>query len=197
MSDDLEATIQDISKEALYDAVEEGTQGTTEWGYVNCVPQGELSPTRNWQALFRPCAADTTDLTPLGRFVSVHRGKSTGNVDFFCLSQDDVDRYGIAGQHLSRLIRQPKLIDGYGFRDEDWETLRDTGEELWLLDPDELPTVPESMDTFYNQATDTAGRNYLNRSPVSRRVRPDTWTTTDSDVHEITSGSMRSPDRYE
>ena len=119
------------------------------------------------------------------------------NVDFFCLSQDDVDRYGIAGQHLSRLIRQPKLIDGYGFRDGDWETLRDTGEELWLSDPDELPTVPESMDTFYNQATDTAGRNYLNRSPVSRHVRPDTWTTTDSDVHEITSGSMRSPDRYE
>jgi len=38
----------------------------------------------------------------------------------------------------------------------------------------------------------TAGRNYLNRSPVYRHVRPDTWTGTDSDVHEITSGSIRS-----
>jgi len=66
-------------------------------------------------------------------------------------------QYGIADQHLSRLIRQPKLIDGYDFHDEDWETLRDTGEEVWLLDPDELPTVPESMDTFYNQATEESG----------------------------------------
>ena len=38
----------------------------------------------------------------------------------------------------------------------------------------------------------TAGRNYLNRSSVYRHVRLDTWTGTDSDVHEITSGSIRS-----
>ena len=42
----------------------------------------------------------------------------------------------------------------------------------------------------------TAGRNYSNRSPVSRRVRPDAWSTTDSDVHEITSGSIN-PDNGE
>ncbi|PSP47824.1 hypothetical protein BRC75_08650 [Halobacteriales archaeon QH_7_69_31] len=35
-----------------------------------------------------------------------------------------------------------------------------------------------------------AGRNYSSRSPVSRPVRPNACTTTDSDVYEITSGSM-------
>lgn len=148
---------ESIESAVIHDAVEEGTQGSTEWGYINCVPQGELSPTRNWQALFRPCTIDTTDFTPLREFVSVHRGKSTGNVDFFCLSQDDVDRYEIADQHLSRLIRRPGLVDGYDFHDEDWETLRETGEEAWLLDPDELLTVPESMDTFHKQATEDFG----------------------------------------
>lgn len=55
----------------------------------------------NWTALFNPCDIDTSELTELGEFVTIHRGKSTGDVSFFCLTQDEVDEYGIAEKHLT------------------------------------------------------------------------------------------------
>ncbi|WP_435180483.1 Eco57I restriction-modification methylase domain-containing protein [Halorussus sp. AFM4] len=142
---------ESIDSNTLRDAVRNGDQGETDWGFINHVPQADLAPRENWAALFDPSDIDTSGLTPLGEFVTIHRGRSTGDVTFFCLTQDEVEESGISEKHLSRLIRQPKLVDGYDFREEDWEELRDTGEEVWLLDPDELPDVPKSRRDFQDQ----------------------------------------------
>ncbi len=148
---------ESIDSSTLHEAVQNGEQGETEWGFINHFSQADLVPGQNWAALFDPCDVDTSELTELAEFVTIHRGKSTGDVAFFCLTQDDVDKYGIPEKHLSRLIRQPKLVDGYGFRREDWEELRAAGEEVWLLDPDELPEVPKSRQKFQEQVLFNAG----------------------------------------
>ena len=142
---------ESVEPSTLRDAVQNGDHGETDWGFINRVQQAELSPENNWTARFVPYDIDTSGLTTLSKFVSVHRGKSTGDVDFFCLSQDDVDEYEIPDQHLSRLIRRPKLTQGYDFCEDDWDKLRETGEEAWLLDPDELPSVPDSVLAFGRQ----------------------------------------------
>lgn len=139
---------ESIDTSILHDAVQNGEQGKTDWGFINVVEQADLSPEENWAARFDPCNINTSALTPLGEFAAVHCGKSTGDVTFFCLSQNDVDEYEIPDKHLCRLIRRPKLVDGYGFRRQDWKRLREAGKEVWLLDPDTLPTVPESVSAF-------------------------------------------------
>ncbi|WP_238476925.1 Eco57I restriction-modification methylase domain-containing protein [Natranaeroarchaeum sulfidigenes] len=140
-----------IEASTLRHALRNGEQGETEWGYINHVQQGELAPENNWTARLAPSDIDTSGLTPLGEFVSIDRGKSTGDVEVFCLSQSDVDAYGIPDQDLSRLIRRPQVTEGYDICESDWEELRASEKEAWLLDPDELPTVPESDLAFKRQ----------------------------------------------
>ena len=140
-----------IDSSTLRNVVQNGEEGETEWGFINHVPQADLVPGQNWAALFDPCDVDTSELTELGEFVTTHRGKSTGDVTFFCLTQDEVDESGIPVKYLSRLIRQPKLVDGYDFSGEDWEQLQAAGEEVWLLDPDELPGIQKSREVFEKQ----------------------------------------------
>lgn len=142
---------ESIDSSTLRNAVQNGEQGETEWGFINHVPQADLVPGQNWAALFDPCDVDTSEITELGEFVTIHRGKSTGDVTFFCLTQDEVDESGISEKHLSQLIRQPKLVQGYDFRGEDWEKLQAAGEEVWLLDPDKLPGVQKSREDFEKQ----------------------------------------------
>lgn len=143
---------EDVDASDLRTAVEKGDHGETDWGWINAVPQADLAPDEHWTAYFDPFDVDPANLTPLGDLVDIHRGKSTGNVDAFCLTQQTVDEYGIPEKHLSRLIRRPQLIDGFDFTEQDWERLRDTGEAVWLLDPAELSTVPDSVAEFENQS---------------------------------------------
>ena len=133
-------------------AVNNGQQGGTDWGFVNRVEQTQLSADSNWQALFDPHSIDTSSLTPLGDLVSIQRGKTTGCVDFFCLSETDIEAAALDDRYLSRLVRRPMYIDGYDFRDEDWEELRANDRDVWLFDPCELPGVPASAQTFRAQA---------------------------------------------
>jgi len=132
-------------------AVESDDLESIDWGIINSVPQTQLDPARNWEALFTPTDIDTSDLPRLDEFATAHRGKTTGEADFFCLSQTDVDDFELDTQYLSRLIRQPKLVDGYDFREEDWEELRESGEDVWLFDPDAIQEIPESINTFSDQ----------------------------------------------
>ncbi|GGL64579.1 hypothetical protein GCM10009039_23120 [Halocalculus aciditolerans] len=142
---------ESVDASTLRDAVRNGDQGETEWGTINHVPQADLADRENWAALFAPCDVDTSALTSLNELATIHRGKSTGDVNFFCLTRNDVDEYGISEEHLSRLIRQPAVVTGYDFTAEDWENLRGAGEEVWLLDPDELPKIKNCQYDFEHQ----------------------------------------------
>lgn len=132
-------------------ALQGGQQGQTEWGFINSVDQSQLDPGDNWQAQFHPTETETSHLPSLAEFVSVKRGPTTGSVDFFCLSQDDVDDLGIDEQHLSRLVRWGRDIHGYDYQERDWEDARANGNDVWLLDSDELENVPDAIETFKTQ----------------------------------------------
>lgn len=132
----------------LRNAVNSGVEGSTAWGRITCIDQVQLDPEANWQALFSPCGIETDDSAQLGDFATITRGVNTGAVDVFCLTQADIDEYGISDQHVSKLIRRPAVLDGYEFRDNDWQALQSAGEKVWLLDPDELHGVPDSVAAF-------------------------------------------------
>jgi hypothetical protein len=159
---------ESVSGRELRQAVNDGEAGSTDWGFVNPVPQANLDPVKNWEALFTPRDIDTSDLPRLDEFATIHRGKTTGATDFFCLSQPEVDELELDIQYLSRLIRQPKLVDGYDFREEDWEALQERGEDVWLFDPDAIQEIPESIDTFNEQvASDSSALPDDDSGPVA------------------------------
>ncbi|WP_281194724.1 TaqI-like C-terminal specificity domain-containing protein [Halorubrum sp. F4] len=124
-----------------------------DWGIANAVRQGDLSPERNWQARFDPVDIDTRDLPSLGDFVSVTRGPTTGNVGFFCLNETDVADARLDREHLSKIVRRPSHIDGYDYREADWQTARAEGKDVWLFDPDEIPSVSDSIAEFSQRVT--------------------------------------------
>jgi hypothetical protein len=84
----------------------------------------------------------------------VTRGLSTGENDFFCRTQAEVDQWGLQEKHLSRLVWSPKNVDGYDLRADDWEQQRDNGSEVWLLYYlDDVTGVPETIpDTVSKRA---------------------------------------------
>ena len=126
-----------------------------DWGVTTAVRQRNLSPTENWQARFDPVDisvdVDIADLPTLGDFVTVSRGPTTGDVGFFCLSESEAGAIGLDEKHLSKIVRRPSHIDGYDYRETDWQTAKADGKDVWLLDPDEITGIPESITEFARQ----------------------------------------------
>jgi hypothetical protein len=112
---------------------------------VKHVEQTDLRPEDHWFRQVDPLTVDTTNLTQLSEIATVTRGILTGDNAFFCLSQREVDKYGIDEQHLAPLIRTVSKINGYEFHDHDWDCRRRTGEEAWLLSLDDLDAVPPGL----------------------------------------------------
>ena len=112
---------------------------------VERVAQTDLRPEEHWFRQVDPLTVDTTNLTQLSEIASVTRGILTGDNAFFCVSQREVNEYGIDEQHLAPLIRTVSDIDGYEFHNHDWRHRRRTGEEVWLLSLDDLDAVPPSL----------------------------------------------------
>ncbi|MDR5657739.1 N-6 DNA methylase [Halodesulfurarchaeum sp. HSR-GB] len=121
------------SEEELLAAVTGDVEGETEWGFVNAVRQSELESEEKWTVLFDPVDIDTSELTPLSELATVNRGIATGKNEYFCLTQSEVDEWGIDEQYLSKIIRNSRSVPGYDYTDEDWQEERDAGREVWLL----------------------------------------------------------------
>lgn len=121
------------SEEELLAAVSGDVEGNTDWGFINAVRQAELEAGDKWTGLFDPVDIDTSELTPLSELGTVNRGIATGMNSYFCLSQSEVDRWGIDEQYLSKIICNSRSVPGYDYIDEDWEEERDADREVWLL----------------------------------------------------------------
>lgn len=119
---------------SLVDAVRNGGQGETEWGVIHCFKQANLDPEQKWDQLFDPIDVETSPrLTPLSELADVRRGLQTGENDFFCLTQETVDAWGIEQRFLARMVPKPEYIEGYDVRSGDWEHHRDNDRPTWLL----------------------------------------------------------------
>jgi len=138
----------------LVDAVRNGGQGETGWGVIHCFEQANLDPEQKWEQLFDPIHVETSPrLTPLSELADVRRGLQTGENDFFCLTQETVDAWGIEQRFLERMVPKPEYIEGYDVRSDDWEHHRDNDRPTWLLyHTDSVEGVPA---TTYD---DEAGR---------------------------------------
>jgi hypothetical protein len=84
--------------------------------------------------LFDPIDVETSSrLTPLSELADVRRGLQTGENDFFCLTQETVDAWGIDPQFLERMVPKPEYVKGYDVRSDDWKYCRDNERPTWLL----------------------------------------------------------------
>lgn len=92
-------------------------------------------------------------LTPLSELADVRRGLQTGENDFFCLTQETVDAWGIEPRFLARMVPKLEYVEGYDVRSDDWEHHRDNDRPTRLLyHTDPVEGVPA---TTYD---DDAGR---------------------------------------
>jgi len=135
---------------ALTTAVQDDAPSDPEWGAINYVPQLELDERDNWNSWFsqQQSAVDTAELATLSDVADVMYGPSTGENDFFCLTRSDVMEWALPAGYLARLLRTPRDLDGYRFRDDDWRALRDKGQPAWVLDiRSELDCVPTVVPT--------------------------------------------------
>jgi len=127
-------------QDAVLEAVSDGTDGDTEWGFVNTVRQSDLEPADKWDDLLDPLdIGDDDQLVPFSDIGEVNRGIATGKNDYFCLSDDELTgassdyEWDIEERFLSPLIRNARAVPHFDYRQEDWEDQRANGDEVWLL----------------------------------------------------------------
>jgi adenine-specific DNA-methyltransferase len=139
----------------LRDAVHTETAVSPDWGALTRVSQEQLVPEENWRRHFDPLEIDTSALTPLSEFATVSRGVLTGENDLFCLTDEEVDKWGIPAQSRSPLIRSGRYVSGYDFRAEDWGRLQDDGTPVWLLDGlSDVTGIPDDLDDAVAASTE-------------------------------------------
>ncbi|QSG02841.1 HsdM family class I SAM-dependent methyltransferase [Natranaeroarchaeum sulfidigenes] len=138
-------SIEDVENTGWHRELQTDTPGTRDWGHVIHVEQPELQPEEDWSQQLKTLTVDTTNLTPLSEIADVTRGISTGDNGFFCLSQAEVEEYGIDNQHLQPLIRKVSTVTGYEYRSNDWRAHREANREAWLLYLDDLDEVPAEL----------------------------------------------------
>jgi len=108
-------------------------EGETDWGFINVVPQADLDPAAKWTGLFDPLEVDTSDLVALSELATVTRGIATGQNDYYCLTQREVDEWNIDEQYLSKIVRNARRVPGYDYTHADWAADREAGHEVWVL----------------------------------------------------------------
>jgi hypothetical protein len=136
---------EDPGYRTILESVRNTEQGATEWGFVNCINQADLDPERKWDVFFNSIDIDTSHLTPFSELADISRGLQTGENDFFCLSQAEVESTGIDTRFLSRMVPPPRLVQGYDVRPNDWERFSDQERSTWLLYyVDSVEGVPET-----------------------------------------------------
>jgi len=100
----------------------------------------EASPDAPWTALLpsraeriRPLVAGRS--AKLGDYARVRRGIATGDNSFFCLTQEQVDRWGIESRYLVPVAGGSKDLpeNGSMLTREFWSARKDSGAPSWLL----------------------------------------------------------------
>lgn len=122
----------------LIDDIKNGEEGDTPYGHINLVDQDNLLPGEKWTKYFDPDTgsnpvASSPDLTPLRNIGTLKRGIATGMNDYFCLSEDEVQEWGLSKEYLSPLVRKSRGNPHYNYTEDDIEDWADDGEQVWLL----------------------------------------------------------------
>jgi adenine-specific DNA-methyltransferase len=90
-------------------------------------------------ALYKFLAADSR-VCLFGELGSIGIGYVTGCNEFFHLTEEEVQNFGIPRRFLKSCLMRSGIIKGLQFTKDDWTILRDKGEKVYLLC---LPKAPE------------------------------------------------------
>ncbi len=104
------------------------------------IESGEALPERPWTALLPSRAERILPLlagrsATLADYARVRRGIATGDNSFFCLTQEDVDGWGIEPRFLVPAVAGSKDLpeNGSVLTREFWRARKDAGARAWLL----------------------------------------------------------------
>ena len=171
----------------LLSAIHGDVEGETEYGRVSRLPQESLDPEGKWTNHFTSESAITiSNLKPFREVADIKRGIATGKNEYFCLSEKEVEDWGLNERYLARLVRRADQLDQFSCTHEDWEEWRETGDTVWLLYhlPDEFKEIddPELLAYLEHGSEIGADDSYLarNRNPwyqVDRRDSPEVFAT--------------------
>ena len=171
----------------LLSAIDGDAEGETEYGRVNRLPQELLDPEGKWTNHFNSESAITiSNLKPFREIADIKRGIATGKNEYFCLSEEDTEDWGVDEKYLARLVRRADQLDQFSCTQEDWEEWRKAGETVWLLYhvDDEFTDIDDSELLAYLEHGSEIGADdsYLarNRNPwyqIDRRDPPEVFAT--------------------
>lgn len=175
--------------ETIIEDIEAGTTGDVTFGFINRVSQQELDPQDNWKNYIDDIEIEIdSSLSKFGQLATIKRGIATGKNDYFCLTQQEIDEWGLDQRYLSKLLRRTDGFEELEITDDHWMSWRDQGDEVWLLycyeDSDALEHVTDEALVAYLEygCESGADESYLatNRSPwyaVDKRDPPDILAT--------------------
>lgn len=117
--------------EDLQRAIDGEVTGDISYGIINQVPQLELDPETKWTNYFSlDPYLSFPDLKPFNEIAEIKRGIATGKNEYFCLSQEDINKWGINPKYLSRVVRR---IDPNSNLELDGDWWREQENPHWLL----------------------------------------------------------------
>lgn len=98
------------------------------------VAQKVLTPTERWTHYFNQTDLQhNSKLVEFDTLATAKRGIATGNNDFFCLSQSDVDTYNIPPKYRARILKSARGLNKLNITIDDWQEWRDNGDDAWML----------------------------------------------------------------
>jgi len=165
--------------EPLFEAVAGEVRGEMSYGFVNQVAQRELVAEFNWTEYIDPESVDAIPgLKPFQKIADIKRGIATGKNDYFCLSQDEADEWGLDVEYLAPLIRRTQGASDYDLQGyEDWWQWVRNGDEAWLLycyDEDGNPVTDvddPALEAYLEYGTENgAADSYLAQNRSSWHV---------------------------
>ena len=94
----------------------------------------------------------TDHFVPLGTYGTVSLGTVTGNNSFFCLSEQTRQRFEIDERHLVPIAPPgSRHLQGASLTKKAWQTLRDGGESVWLLQPQALGEADSGLARYLEE----------------------------------------------
>lgn len=170
----------------LLNVIETGTTDC-KFGNVWITEQGHLKPDEKWTKYFDPDPVTRfPDLKPLSDIGTLKRGIATGANDYFCLTDEEVEKWGIEEKYLSPLIRSSTNVQHYDCTTDDFNEWRDENKETWLLyhvDGQTSSLGEEGVRDYLKQGVKQgADESHLAKSRsvwyrVDRREPADVWAT--------------------
>lgn len=96
--------------------------------------QSKLIASEKWLTYFESDKEENVSgLVPLNKIADVKRGIATGHNDFFSLSIDEINKFGIPKEYLKPVISKARQFHGYKFSKSDFNALKNNQEKMFLL----------------------------------------------------------------